>query len=202
MDGTGSNHDVEAPTPMLLSLPAEIRNLIYEFTVIADLETFIDKATKPGLLNTSKQLRQEYINIFFANPALQIEVYTGPPTGWQKVQDPESKCAVFEASTLTSSVNFWSLGSTRRYCQREYSNFQGNIENGIMTIKMFRSTGIHRWQWSRSPLSSEERKQLVQNAYSWLTPDQIYALSRSSGRCVANQLLRSQQSLFAPDHQC
>lgn len=131
-----------------MDLPAEIRNHVYGFAAVADLETFVDKAIKPGLLNASQQLRREYIDIFFGNTALQVEAYNGSSNGWCRIQEPGSKCEVFENSILLSSVGFWSLGSTRRYCQREYSNFQGNIQNGIMTIKM--RSGIHRWQWTRS----------------------------------------------------
>lgn len=129
--------------PKLFCLPGEIRNLIYELVAVADLETFVEKMTKPGLLQTSKQLREEYIDIFFGSTALQIDAYNGPMDGWKQIRDKEDKRAIFEESTLLSLTGFWSLGSTRRYCQREYSNYQGNVQNGIMTIRM--RSGIHRW---------------------------------------------------------
>lgn len=201
MEGIDSIHPEEASTKSLLeSLPPELRDLIYEFTRIVDLEAFIDKGTKPGLLNTSQQLRKEYINVFFANPALSIDAYSGPGNGWRSIKNPESQCVIFETGTFVSSVNFWSLGSTRRYCQREYSNFQGNIENGIMTIKMWQSTGIHRWQWSRAltDMSDEERRQPYVKRFSWLTPEQLDSLCNSKGRSVAHQMLRSSRTWLPP----
>ena len=129
-----------------LSLPAEIRNKVYEFVATADLEAFVERMTKPGLLLTSKQLRREYIDIFFRTSALHIDAYNGPSDGWQQIRDPSYKCVVFERGTFLNLTGFWSLGSTRRYCQREYSNYQGNVQNGIMTIRL--KSGMHRWQWT------------------------------------------------------
>lgn len=128
----------------LLSLPGEIRNIIYEFAAIADFETLVEKMTNPGLLKTSKQLRGEYSDIFFDNAILQIDAYIGTVDTWQQVRNREVKRAIFEDGKLLSLMGFGiSRASARRYCRRQYSE---NVQNGMMTIRT--KSGIHRWQWT------------------------------------------------------
>lgn len=130
----------------LLVLPAELRIRVYKYVVIGDLQTFADKMSKPGLLKTSRQLREEYSDVFFSDEALKIDAYYGEGDAWHQVRGKQAKRAIFEECIFTDLLDFWSLASARRYCQRLYSNWQGNVQTGIMTI-MTRS-GIRRWQWS------------------------------------------------------
>ena len=131
-----------------LRLPAELRNRIYHYVNITDLQTFADKMVKPGLLNTCPQLREEYSDVFFGNEALKIEAYHGGASSWHQVQNKLAKRAIFEDCVFTDLLDFWSVGSSRRYCQRIYSDWQGNVQTGIMTI--ITRSGIRRWQWSRA----------------------------------------------------
>ncbi len=130
----------------LLSLPGEIRNTIYALLVISDLEALAETMTKPLLLRTSHQLRKEYSDVFFSYSTLQIDAYHGLRNTWTTLQQPQAKRKVFEQCVLTDLLHFWSLASARRYCQRVYSDYQGGIETGIMTVRA--SDGIKRWQWS------------------------------------------------------
>lgn len=131
----------------LLFLPAEIRNLIYKYTTNADLDTlFNNKKTKPGLLQTSQQLRNEYSSVFFDNDRLSFDAYDGPTTGWRKIHSLEAQCKIFESASLSSILGIWSLISARENCMRECERWQGVAQTGIITVKM--ESGIHRWRWS------------------------------------------------------
>ena len=130
----------------LLALPAELRMRIYDYVTMGDLQTFVDKMTKPSLLKTSRQIREEYPDIFFSNEALKVDAFYGAAGEWHQIRNQQTKRAIFEDCIFTDLLEFWSLASARRYCQRLYSNWQGNVQTGIMTV-MTRS-GIRRWQWS------------------------------------------------------
>ena len=134
--------------PRFLTLPAELRNRIYQYVTITDLQTFADKMIKPGLLNASPQLRDEYSDVFFGNEALKFDAYHGAASSWHQVRSKQAKRAIFEDCVFTDLLDFWSVGSSRRYCQRIYSDWQGNVQTGIMTI--ITRSGIRRWQWSRA----------------------------------------------------
>ena len=129
-----------------LSLPAELRNRIYDFVAVADLQTFADRMIEPSLLKASRQIREEYSDIFFSNSALKFDAYQGAVNSWHHVEDKLSKRAIFERCVFTDLLEFWSVASSRRYCQRLYSDWQGNVQTGIMTI--ITKSGIKRWQWS------------------------------------------------------
>lgn len=133
-------------TSGLLALPAELRNRIYDCVATIDLETFADKMTKPGLLKASSQLRTEYSDVFFGSDLLRLDAYSGISNTWQQVQNKRAKRTIFEGCIFTDLLEFWSVGSARRYCQRLYSDWQGNVQTGIMTINT--GAGIRRWQWS------------------------------------------------------
>lgn len=129
-----------------LLLPAEIRNRIYEYVTVTDLQTFADKMTKPVLLKAHFQVREEYSDIFFSSEALKIDSYHGAANSWHQVRSPQAKRKIFEDCVFTDLLDFWSVASSRRYCQRLYSDWQGNLQTGIMTI--ITRSGIKRWQWS------------------------------------------------------
>ena len=130
----------------LLTLPPEIRNEIYTHLAHLDLEIFAETTAQPALLQTSHQLRDEYSSIFFSHPGLQIEAYHGLDNSWTTIRHMPTKRRVIEESLLTDLLHFWSLASARRYCQRIYSDHQGAVETGIITIRT--RAGIRRWQWS------------------------------------------------------
>ena len=128
-----------------LDLPAELRNRIYEDLCTPDLELFVERQTQPALLKTSHQLRKEYSSIFFSNESLKFDAYIGIDNSWQQVLDKETKRMILERGVLSNLVDFWSLASARRHCQRRYSDWQGNLQLGIMTV--FTRAGIRRWLW-------------------------------------------------------
>ena len=130
----------------LLALPAELRNRIYDFLVLSDLQTFADRMAKPALLKVCSQLGNEYSAVFFGNELLKFDAYFGDAGTWQKIEGKQSKRLIFETCVFTDMLDFWSVGSARRYCQRLYSDWQGNVRTGIMTIQT--RSGIRRWQWS------------------------------------------------------
>lgn len=138
--------DETAALSGLLALPAELRNRIYECLVPADLQMFADNMTKPSLLKASSQLSGEYSSVFFDNELLKFDAYFGETGTWEQVRSKQSKRIIFENCVFTDLLDFWSLASARRYCQRLYSDLQGNIRTGIMTIQT--TSGIRRWQWS------------------------------------------------------
>lgn len=131
-----------------LSLPAELRDLIYSFTTLNDLEYFAEHTTKPALLRTNKQIHKEYSSIFFASPLLKLETFSGCPPSWTSLHGKEAKQAVFEKCTLRNLTDFWSLGSARRYCQRRFADCVGDVVVGILTVVL--EEGLRRWMvWSR-----------------------------------------------------
>ena len=130
----------------LLRLPVELRCQIYDFVVPSDLQSFADRMATPGLLKTSKQIRDEYSDVFFGSEFLKLDAYFGEVGVWQQVKTKQVKRAIFETSIFTDMSEFWSLASARRYCQRLYSDWQGNVLTGIMTIVI--RSGIYRFQWS------------------------------------------------------
>lgn len=130
----------------LLALPPELRNHVYDFIVLSDLQAFADQMIKPALLKVSPQLGDEYSRVFFGSELLKFDAYFGDAGTWQQIQNKQSKRMIFEACVFTDMLDFWSLASARRYCQRLYSDWQGNIRTGIMTIQT--RSGIRRWQWS------------------------------------------------------
>lgn len=132
------------PVSRFLALPAELRNRCYDFIVLSDLQAFSDNAIRPALLKTSLQLANEYSSILFCCELLKFDAYSGE--SWQQIQSKQAKRRIFENGCFTDMLDFWSLASARRYCQRLYSDWQGNIRTGIMTIQT--RSGIRRWQWS------------------------------------------------------
>lgn len=150
LPNTSGVSDNAAEGTSLLALPAELRNRIYDFLAVVDLETFADKSTRPGLLKATSQLRAEYTDVLFGHEALKIDAYHGLDNIWRQVQHKAVKRTVFEESVFADLADFWSLGSARRYCQRLYSDWQGNVQTGIMTIAT--SSGLRRWQWSMAGL--------------------------------------------------
>ena len=147
MNSEGPTHENEPVTPSEFPvLPAELRIRIYEYLVLADLQMFADNMTKPSLLKASSQLSDEYSSIFFDSELLKFDAYSGETDTWQQVRSKQSKRVIFEDCVFTDMLDFWSLASARRYCQRLYSDWQGNIRTGIMTIQT--NSGIRRWQWS------------------------------------------------------
>lgn len=131
-------------TSQFLALPAELRNRCYEFLVLSDLQAFADNAIRPALLKSSRQLANEYSGIFFDSELLKFDSYAGET--WQQIRNKQAKRHIFETGVFMDMLDFWSLASARRYCQRLYSDWQGNIRTGIMTIQT--RSGIRRWQWS------------------------------------------------------
>ena len=133
----------------IFPLPGELRNRIYDFLSTIDLETFVERTCKPGLLQASTQFRREYSDVFFANPALEIDAYSGHENGWRQIKSKQAKRMIFEQCVFIDLLDFWSFASARRYCQRMYSDWQGNVQTGIMTIRT--RGGIKRWQctWHR-----------------------------------------------------
>jgi hypothetical protein len=101
---------------------------------------------KPGLLKTSTQIRGEYSDVFFGSELLKFDAYVGEVGVWQQIKTKQGKRTIFETSIFTDMLEFWSVASARRYCQRLYSDWQGNVRTGIMTIQT--RSGIHRFQWS------------------------------------------------------
>ena len=140
------NTQKSTPHSCFLALPGELRNRVYDFIVVSDLQAFADQARKPPLLDTSSQLSDEYSSVFFGSELLKFDAYFGEASIWQQVHNKQSKRLIFENCVFTDMLDFWSLASARRYCQRLYSDWQGNIRTGIMTIQT--RSGIRRWQWS------------------------------------------------------
>jgi hypothetical protein len=134
------------PECRLLALPAELRNRIYDFLVLSDLQAFADLMVKPALLKASSQLGNEYSSVFFGSELLKFDAYVGEAGVWHQIQNKQSKRLIFETCVFTDILDFWSVASARRYCQRLYSDWQGNVRTGIMTIQT--RSGIRRWQWS------------------------------------------------------
>ncbi|KAK3667359.1 hypothetical protein LTR22_001875 [Elasticomyces elasticus] len=55
-------HDTKKALPPLLALPAELRNLIYEFIIAAH-----DTRAQPNFVNACRQTRTEALDLFYSN---------------------------------------------------------------------------------------------------------------------------------------
>lgn len=129
----------------LLSLPAELRNRIYDYVLRHDLETFAETLRPPPTLQTHSQLRREYAGIFYGSEQLQVDAYYDATDAWCTVSDGRAKLAILQKCKFTDLTDFWSLASARRYCQRVSYNRE-NVQRGIMTVAT--NAGFKRWQWS------------------------------------------------------
>ncbi|KAH9840500.1 hypothetical protein Tdes44962_MAKER01700 [Teratosphaeria destructans] len=128
-----------------LRLPAELRNHIYDFFLINDIEAFAETACTPALLSVNEQLREEYAGLFYSSNLIKVDAYYTETDSWCEVQGRYEKQALLENSTYADLFDFWSLASARRYCQRPCYNRE-SARRGILTVST--PTGFRRWQWT------------------------------------------------------
>ncbi|KAF2165033.1 hypothetical protein M409DRAFT_24420 [Zasmidium cellare ATCC 36951] len=137
--------DTPAESRFLL-LPRELRDAIYEFAMINDIEMLSEHLMKPSLLRVCRQTNEEYADIFFSNHLLRLDTFSGQPPTWTSVQDKDEKQAIFENCVFRNLTDFWSLGSARRFCQRRFDDLGGDLKVGILSTPTV--TGLRRWQWN------------------------------------------------------
>jgi len=135
----------ECKQSVLLALPAELRNRIYEYILIEDIKVFAENVRKPGLLSVCQQSQREYSGICYDNNLIKLDAYYSETDSWAEVRSKQAKQTTLERSTLRDLSEFWSLASARRYCQRTCYNGV-NMQRGIVTVVT--DAGFRRWQWS------------------------------------------------------
>lgn len=140
MMGTGP-HRSSSP---FLALPPELRNRIYDFALLADVERFAETPRIPTLLGVCRQVRHEYAGVFYGTNRVKLDAYYGETDSWCEVRGGKAKQAVLEHATFLDLFEFWSLASARRYCQR---NSRENVQKGLVTIST-NTASFRRWQWS------------------------------------------------------
>jgi hypothetical protein len=128
----------------LLTLPAELRIRIYECHLPDALAVFADTTEPPTLLQTSRQLRSEFADVFYGSEYLKLDAYYSNTDAWCPLAAASAKRAVLEGARiqLKDLADFWSLASARRYCQ----HVVGDRGRGIMTVVV--KGGFKRWMWS------------------------------------------------------
>lgn len=133
--------------PPLLCLPQELRDVIYAYILIEDVEHFAETAQLPALLSVHPQIRHEYSARFYATPLLTLDAYYHATDSWCEIRGTAAKCAILERSHFTDLSMFWSLASARRYCQR--GGIALGLEalgKGIVTVRT--QAGTRRWLWT------------------------------------------------------
>ena len=125
----------------LLSLPAELRNQIYETVLADDLYALCQSFRPPSLLLVCKQLNQEYSDVFFESDGIMLEAYYPLTHSWCTVRGKAAKRTVLKSGTFVDLFNFSSLASAQRHCQRVSYLYQ-DVRRGIMTISI---NGSSRW---------------------------------------------------------
>lgn len=129
--------------PSLLTLPAELRNRIYEHHLPSCLALFADTLRPPALLQASRQLQHEFASIFYGSESLKLDAYYSITDTWCPLAERRAKSAVLESKglKLKDLADFWSLASARRYCQ----HVVGDRGRGILTVMY--DGGFRRWMW-------------------------------------------------------
>lgn len=129
----------------LLSLPAELRNSIYEYVLTDDVVAFADNMCSPSLLSVCNLIQDEYASLFYATNLIKLDAYYSNTDSWCEVKSASAKRNILEHSTFADLSDFWSLASARRYCQKVCYNRE-NVQRGIVTIVT--KAGMRRWQWN------------------------------------------------------
>lgn len=132
------------PSP-LMALPPELRNHIYEYTMINDVEIFAETVRLPSLLYVSQQISQEYAGMFYDTNLIKLDAYYSGTDSWCQITDRLAKQRTLQQSSFADLFDFWSLASARRYCQRICYNRE-NVRRGIVTV--WTNAGFRRWQWN------------------------------------------------------
>ena len=128
----------------LLSLPAEMRNRVYDLILPDDIHTLADTMRKPALLSTNTQIRHEYSSIFNGSNLIRIDCYYSETDSWAEVRGWQAKQVVLANSIFTDLSDYWSLASARRHCQH-YGYGSEAVRRGIVTVQA--QAGMRRWQW-------------------------------------------------------
>ncbi|KAM0713825.1 hypothetical protein Q7P37_010787 [Cladosporium fusiforme] len=128
------------PSPSLLSLPAELRNTIYDHVLPSTLATFGDAPHQaPALLQTNHQLRTEFSGVFYSSDNLKIDAYYTSTDAWCPLTDSRAKRVVLESEGIEFKdlVDFWSLASARsQYLSHpkfNQANYQQRLKVGMAT---------------------------------------------------------------------
>lgn len=129
----------------LLTLPPELRNLVYDFLISHDMSLFAETLQPPPLLSSSSQLRREYLSAFFGSNLMSLDAYNGGTDSWYGISSTSGRLAVLRKATFVDLTDFWSLAAARRHCQRLAYNRE-DAGRGILTVRM--GDGVKRWQWS------------------------------------------------------
>ena len=131
----------------ILTLPAELRLRIYEYHLPDALAVFADTTEPPTLLQTSRQLRSEFADVFYGSECLKLDAYYSITDTWCPLAAASAKRAVLAGARiqLKDLADFWSLASARRYCQ----HVVGDRGRGIMTVVV--KGGFKRWMWLTAP---------------------------------------------------
>lgn len=70
-----------------MSLPAELRNEIYNFALVKNFTIFANGSQEPGLLAVSREIRNEATAVFYKNNSFSAHVYNlnfAPVSAWLK----------------------------------------------------------------------------------------------------------------------
>ena len=127
----------------LLALPAELRNRIYEFIVLLDLETFLCNQTKPRLFHVSRQLRDEYTASFYGSELLAFDIYSRESGTWTHIVDAGSRKFIFERCRLIVSFGRLPAKEVRNACEKVFPYLFRNAYIGIIAIQT--NNGVERW---------------------------------------------------------
>lgn len=128
-----------------LALPAELRNRVYEYALLDDIEAFAESVHTPALLAVCQLTEHEYGGFFYSTNLIKLDAYYHDTDSWCEVKGRREKQVVLEQATFADLFDFWSLASARRYCQRVCYNRE-NVRRGIVAIST--NAGFRRWQWS------------------------------------------------------
>lgn len=136
----------------LLSLPAELRDLIFAFVAMNDIAAFADLADarfrRPSLLAVSKRLSQDYTDVFFA--CIIMDAWWSGTGAWCSIVGAQAKKDIFlRAGFADLSCNHYSLAGARRHCQQRAHRWSDG-QSGILTILMDGCPRYWMWRTGRS----------------------------------------------------
>ena len=81
----------------LLNLPAELRIAIYEHHLAHALDIYADDLRPPALLQVSRQIQREFVNVFYSSVCLKLDVYYSSTDSWCPLVEARAKRAVLES---------------------------------------------------------------------------------------------------------
>lgn len=138
---------------MLLTLPPEMRDRIYEHVLVDDLAAFATAtgARPPALLDVCRTLRAEYADVLFRPDVLLVEEYFAATHAWRPVRDVDAQIAILRRARIRDRFTQRGRASAQRFvARRKLAPEHGR--QGMLTLSMPpRWHGC--WMWSLSGTS-------------------------------------------------